>query len=144
MLVTMYIVLLVVLFLIIIAMFTGADTDGAGVGMFFLIIFCLLIGLPAYDHNSDLVLMKHGNKLVEIRLDAIKEIDKQISSISLPSSLMNADSPVRSYVETKARYQDEITTRKEDIVKAELSIERRKMGFTAWTVWMLGDGKESK
>ena len=51
---------------------------------------------------------------------------------------MNADSPIRSLVETRTRFISELTEQKIDIQNAKISIESRSIGLMKMVVWIYG------
>ena len=90
-------------------------------------------------HTSDLALTRKGNVLIQIREQAIKKIDEQLNEIKINNSaLMNADSPARSLIETKAKFVSELTEQKIKIQKAKMSIESRSIGLFKVVVWIYG------
>ncbi len=90
-------------------------------------------------HASDLASVRHGQLLVKVREEAISEIDKQLKEIKVkPTTLMNADSPVSSLINTKANFVKELTEEKIAIQEARVSIERRSLGLMYGIVKIMG------
>lgn len=91
------------------------------------------------NHISDLTLIRNQGQVVQVREDAIARINQDLAVLPTAGALMNADSPVKSLIETKSTYITELTTIKASIVDAKISIEQRKMGPGAWAVWIFGE-----
>jgi len=106
--------------------------------LLFLIIISPLTILST-SHTNELALIRKGQPLINIREQAIKDIDKQLSQIRITNSaLMNADSPVRSLVETKAKFISELTEQKIKIEQARINIEGRSIGMMRMIVGIYG------
>lgn len=90
-------------------------------------------------HASDLATVRHGQLLVEVRQEAISQINKQLKEIKVsPTALMNADSPTSSLINTKANFVKELTEQKIAIQEAKVSIERRSIGLMYGIVKIMG------
>lgn len=103
----------------------------------FLIFWGTVATIP---HASDIAKIRTGDSFISVQREAIKEIDAQLSEINVPGALLNADTPVASYIKTKADYIKNITETKLEIERAKRSIISRGYGLNAWTVWVMGDG----
>lgn len=137
------IVLLILLILILACLILGfiAVSDNEGGILIILIGFILLI-IPIvsiYNHTSDLASLRQGQLLVDVRQEAINEIDKQLQNIKISqTALMNGDSPVSSLVTTKAKFVEELAEEKIKIAKAKISIEKRSLGLMYGIVKIFG------
>jgi len=77
------------------------------------ILFVLsLNAFPIFSHVGDLSIVRNGHQYIEIRQEAIAEINSQLQNINLPQSMWNKDTPVATFIETKAEYVRDITHRK--------------------------------
>jgi len=133
-------IILILLFLIlIIAAFMNNSNDS---GNFLIAAFLMLVPLviSIMTHTSQLALLRKGNDLIVIREQAIKDIDTQLLQIKVSNSslLMNADSPIRSLVETRTKFISELTEQKIKIQEAKISIESRSIGLMKMVVWIYG------
>jgi hypothetical protein len=101
-------------------------------------LFVLIIG-SILTHSDDLALVRKGKPLIEIREQAIKDIDNQLNKLEYNhTALMNADTPAKSLIETKSEYVDELTYQKLKIQRAKIKIEARSIGFFKLVVWLYG------
>lgn len=117
----------------------GDDPDTGFFGVF-IILACLgLNGIPFFIHINDLVTIRNQAEIIQIKTEAIESINKDLASLPQTTALMNADSPARSLIETKSEYITNLADAKTQILEAKLGIARRKMGPSAWVVWILGD-----
>jgi hypothetical protein len=84
-------------------------------------------------------MVRNGNLLIETRNEAIKDINNQLKNMKINQySLMNADSPVRSLTETKAKFVEESAQQKLKIANAKINIEARSIGFMSGIVKIMG------
>lgn len=100
------------------------------------IAICVLPGVllagSISSHAHDLGTVRKGYELIEVREQAIEDIDAQLNLLErqyTSTSLLNADTPARSLIETKASFVSEIAEARADIAKAKISIERRSIGL---------------
>ena len=101
----------------------------------------LLAGMVTH-HANDLALVRMGHLSVEVREQAIKDIDEQLISLigqSPVPALLNADTPVRSLIETKADFVKEIADARLKIAEAKISIAARKIGINSAIVKWMGE-----
>lgn len=111
-------------------------------GLFLIVIVFALNGLQLVSHISDISLVKNQHIVLQVREDAITRINNDLRDFPQTTTLMNADSPIRSMIETKSQYISDLTNTKVRIADAKMSIERRKLDSGAWAVWLMGDGHE--
>lgn len=116
--------------------------DLAPLGAIIILIVIGLNGLQMTIHISDISLVKNQHIVLQVREDAITRINNDLKDFPQTTTLMNADSPIRSMIETKSQYISDLTNTKVRIADAKMSIERRKLGSGAWAVWLMGDGHE--
>jgi hypothetical protein len=91
------------------------------------------------NHFKNLALIRNGSNLIKIRQQAITDIDNQLKSIKIASSaLINADSPIRTLIQTKSKFISEITEESIKIEQAKIKIEERSMGFYSIVVKIYG------
>jgi peptidoglycan hydrolase CwlO-like protein len=103
----------------------------------FLLLFLALPPLitPLMIHNYDVTTINNAHKMLQIRQDALDSIDAQLQNFSTQTALMNADAPFSSLAKEKSQFVREISEIKEKVLEAEMRIERRKRGFTAYVTW---------
>jgi len=130
--------LLIILLILVIAMFVCEDDCLVVVVSIFLTLVVSII-LSIIIHSNDLAVIRSGKPLIEIREQAIKDIDNQLNKLEYNhTSLMNADTPVKSLIETKSKYISELTNAKLRIQIAKITIEARSIGFFKLVVWLYG------
>lgn len=118
-----------------------SDYNGEAIGPGFTIIL-IVLGLnlfPVFTHIPDIALIRNQALLIEVRQSAISQINKDLAEFPQFGQLMNADSPIKTLIETKSQYLAQLTELKIKIAAAKLNIEKRKIGPSAWVVWMMGD-----
>lgn len=134
-------VLLITLFLCI--MFSGIadNTDSAGTAIVFLLITLTLNALPVFMHTHDYGTIKFSDQTIEVRQQAIKDIDATLgnSFSNVPLSLLNADTPVAALVSSKQELVQEVSQARINKVSAERNIFTRCLGPSGWVCWIMGD-----
>ena len=136
----MLLLIILILLVIIILKFEGGhDFEIAfGAALLIALLFVLTIGSSLF-HANDLAVIRSGKPLIEIREQAIKDIDNQLNKLEYNhTSLMNGDTPTKSLIETKSKYISELTEEKLEIQRAKISIEARSIGFFKLVVWLCG------
>ena len=133
------IILILIFLILIIVALINYRTDEPGTLLFTAFLMLLPLVISIMIHTSELALLRKGNALVVIREQAINDIDTQLLQIKVSnSSLMNADSPIRSLVETRTKFISELTEQKIKIQEAKISIEDRSIGIMKMVVWIYG------
>ena len=141
MLVVSFIFFIILFVLALFVFFVGfARSDDGTAGCFILGVFFLSIPAISFMcHCDDLATVRHGNLLIEVRRDAIKQIDEQLKDIKITqTSLMNNDSPAKSLIETKTKFVEELAKQQIEIANAKISIEKRSLGLMSATVKIFG------
>ncbi len=139
----MLLLIIVLILVIIIIKFAGGHDFEIAVAAALLIagLFVLTVGSSLF-HSNDLALIRSGKSLIEIREQAIKDIDNQLNKLEYNhTSLMNGDTPFKfilPLIETKSKYVNELTEEKLKIQEAKISIEARSIGFFKLVVWLYG------
>ena len=106
-------------------------------GIFFCVLPTTVLTVVISEHAHDLGTKRNAQKFIDVRQEAIADIDKQLESLKdqMPqSSLLNADTPVASLIETKANFVQQIADTRIEIVEAETDIERRSIGLMSGVV----------
>lgn len=99
-----------------------------------------LNAMPIVHHIKDVSLIRNQELVISVKEEAIQRINDDLKDLKAPSAaLMNADSPVKTLIETKSQYISDLTDLKTEIAEAKINIERRKMGPSAWVVWAIGE-----
>lgn len=105
------------------------------VALFPVLILCTVMA----EHADDLAKVRAGKALVDVRIEAIADIDKQLSALpDYSSALLNADTPVKTLVETKAQFVKDIAEAKANIAQAKVDIVARSIGPMSAVVTLLG------
>jgi len=139
----MLLLIIVLILVIIIIKFAGGHDFEIAVAAALLIavLFVLIVG-SSLVHSNDLALIRSGKSLIEIREQAIKDIDNQLNKLEYNhTSLMNGDTPFKfilPLIDTKSKYISELTEEKLKIQEAKISIEARSIGFFKLVVWLYG------
>lgn len=114
------------------------DVEWFPIGFIVIIPVCVLNVAPIYNHTSDLATIRTGEAFIEIKEEAITRINKEL--VGYPrGSLMNADSPVRAYINVKSGYINSIANTKTRIQNSRKAIVQRSLGTSAWVVWLIGN-----
>lgn len=127
------------LFFLIIMMLIAGDYEHL-LKMLSLTACILIIPISSINnHVRDLALIRKGQQLVQVREQAIKDIDEQLKSFKIANTaLMNADSPAASLISTKAKFVSQLAESKVDIVQAKIDIEARSIGLMSVVVKIFG------
>jgi len=135
------IILIILILISLLCLFVSRDEGGDFLfaNLLILAICAAPLVMSVTSHTSDLSLIRKGHALVEIREQAIKDIDNQLKQINITNSaLMNADSPTRSLVETRTKFISELTDQRLSIENARIDIETRSIGLMKMVVWIYG------
>lgn len=117
----------------------NAEVEPIMAALAIMFIVCLLNGAALLGHISDIALIRNAETLYSVREKAIDRISDELASLPGQTALMNADSPAKTLIETKSEYVTALTDLQMEVAQAQVSIERRKMGPSAWVVWAIGD-----
>lgn len=121
-------------------MSSSGDDGSIGILALFIIICVPALNAMAYlIHTRDLVIIKNQTEIIGIKEEAIARINSDLAELPTQTALMNADSPAAALIEAKSSYIAELTKAKEDVLDSKMNIERRKIGPSAWTVWIAGE-----
>lgn len=116
-------------------------TEGGAfaVAMIIIVFTGLLNIIPVTEHARDLAIIRTAPITTAVREEAIQRINDDLVNFPTESALMNADSPVKSMIETKSKFISDLTELNASIAEAKVSIERRKLGPSAWVVYVVGE-----
>jgi hypothetical protein len=139
-----YLLVLLLFLLIACIHFYAAFDDGILVvpGIFMIFIAMILFGGPILSHNSDIILIRNSNKIIDINEEAVDRLDNQIKLIiaqDTKQAIMNGDTPIKSMVEAQSEYISKIVKVKERVLNSKMNVEERRIGFTAYAIWIMGD-----
>lgn len=135
------IVLIILLSLVLISFIFAVALHGEGSALFFIIGLGILVFpiVSISNHTSSLAVIRQGKLMVDIRQEAIDEINRQLKNIKVTqTALMNGDSPVSSLINTKAKFIDQLAEEKIKIAEAKIDIEKRSLGLMYGIVKMFG------
>lgn len=145
-LVLFLIALIILGFMIIIK---SGDSDGQEVGCTISAIGCACIILIVIIHLlnvnlhcDELATIKNSQSLIAVHTQAIEDLDKQMNGLSKSiggQALLNADSPYRSLIETKAKYISDLSRARSRVAEAKTSIIARKLGMMSYIIRWYGE-----
>ncbi len=143
MLVWIFLVILIVSVFGAFAWAISGEPDGIplGFGLVFVVnaIPVMIFAVSVESHVSDLSIVRQGYRVVEVKQQAIKDIDDQIRDLNIPKmGLLNADTPYKSLVEAKVKFVQELSDARTNIAEAKIDIESRSIGIMSGVVTIYG------
>lgn len=110
--------------------------DNGIVGFLMVALPILCFVLPYWVHNSNLATVENSEKIIQINTDYRERMQQQLKDFEVKGvSLLNADTPVKSIVSEIATAERNIMEAEQEILNAEISIERRKRGMSSYILW---------
>jgi septal ring factor EnvC (AmiA/AmiB activator) len=98
-----------------------------GIGLFF---------LHYSEHNSDITLIKNQEAYVQVQQDYINSLKVSLEAIQdKTNTLANQDSPVATLALKISDAEKDIRDAKKQVLEAQMSIDKRQNGITAWVLW---------
>lgn len=111
------------------------DSTMSGVILGLIVLVCGVF-LPYISHNSSLATIDNSERIIQIQSEYKESLIEQLNSLpKTDAALMNSDSPVSSIVEEIASAEGKIAQAKQDVLDAEISIQKRKRGLTSYILW---------
>ena len=103
------------------------------------IIPTIVLGVGITDHVNQLAVVRQGEALIQVRLDAIEDINQQFEDLNdmyegAPQLLFNGDTPIGSLIEAKADFVAQIAATKMNIVRNKIEIEATSIGLMSGIV----------
>lgn len=131
-------VLLIALLLTALLLLIGmVQTDGISV-IGAIVLFVLFFVIPSSLHISDLETLSQQERIIEIQTNYAKEVRAELDKLpSYEAALMNADTPAATLTQELVGVQREIRDANSRILNAEMSINKRKRGFTQYVTWFI-------
>lgn len=130
----------IIYFIFILVLFVGGVIVISDGGIFPVGIALLLFAIPYSGQIKDSVVVSEGDRIVSVTEEYRDRIKEEINSLpKIQSSLMNGDTPYLAMLDNLAGAEQKILESKKDIITAEMRIQRRKLGVTAFVFWFIGD-----
>ena len=104
------------------------------------IVIATLLFVPLSSQIDDTTTIVTSERFIAVEEEALESIDEEMNKITQAlqnGTLMNADTPVASYVKEKSLRVSAIRDIKREVEEARLNILRREMGFAQWTTWII-------
>jgi len=102
----------------------------------------MIMGVHITEHVHDIGTVRHADNFIHVRQQAITDIDEQLITLKAQytngSVLLNADTPAKTLIETKAKFVSDIADTRMSVAEAKADIDRRSLGVMSAVVYLYG------
>jgi len=138
----------VLLFLLVIFIFTIIHEQEAGVPVFFIASLLSIPWIGSYSNHADnIATIQEQHRVVTVynnRIEALTLRMKGLSSSDVKMGLLNADTPIASMVKSVTEFEYKLAEAEEKKAVAYQRIVSRKLGFFNSVTWFFDDIKDDK
>lgn len=108
-------------------------------------IFAIFFIFPYVEHVSDITTIHNHDRIVEIQEKRIDRISSRLDKVEdKGNSTWNKDTPVATMMDSLVEAENKITEAQENILSAEMSIQKRENGITSYILWFAPESIEEK
>jgi len=138
----------ILLFLLVIFIFTIIHDQEASVPVFFIVFLLSIPWIGSYSRHADNVAtIQEQYRVINVyngRIDSLTNRMSKLSSSDIKIGLLNADTPIASMVKAVTGFEYKLAEAEEKKAVAYQKIASRKLGFFNSVTWFFDDIKEDK